>query len=186
MHTRAMNRQLRTLIAIVLLALAAYIAKVPLSGIRPSISQQPHTSEWYPVVRVSDGDTIVVRRGGKEQPVRLIGINTPEVSSPYTKQECFGKEASAEAKRILNGTSVRLEADPTQDQYDKYRRLLAYVYMPANSTSTGIMFNEYMVREGFAREYTYKVPYEYQAEFKADAAAAQAARKGLWGTCPTS
>jgi endonuclease YncB( thermonuclease family) len=47
----------------------------------------------------------------------------------------------------------------------------------------GLMVNEYMVREGFAREYTFRDPYVHQSEFKADQEAAKDAKKGLWGAC---
>ena len=52
------------------------------------------------VKRVIDGDTIELETGEK---VRYIGINTPETVDPDKPQECFGKEASVENKRLVEG-----------------------------------------------------------------------------------
>lgn len=133
-----------------------------------------------PVVRVVDGDTIVVSLDGKNETVRLIGINTPETVDPRKSVECFGKEASEKAKTVLQKSSVRLEADPTQGDRDKYGRLLRFVFLP-----DGTNFNELMIEEGYAYEYTYATPYAYQEEFKIAQAAAMEQKKGLWNeaTC---
>ena len=48
------------------------------------------------VARLVDGDTLDVRlAGGREERVRLIGIDTPETKKPGDPVECFGPEASA-------------------------------------------------------------------------------------------
>ena len=143
------------------------------------------TSEWYPVEKIVDGDTIDVLVNGKKVRVRLIGLDTPEIVDPRKPVQCFGKEASDEAKKILTGVSVHLETDPSQDLYDKYDRLLAYVYAPANSKQEGILVNEYMIAEGYGHEYTYDLPYKYQKEFRAAEDSARTQKKGLWadGVC---
>ncbi len=140
---------------------------------------------WYPVVRVADGDTLVVRMNNKDVEVRLIGVNTPETADPRRPVQCFGGEASAEAKQIFSGVAVRLETDPSQGEYDKYGRLLAYVFAPSNSHPNGILANEYMIAEGYGHEYTYNLPYKYQTEFKAAERKAREEKKGLWanGVC---
>lgn len=132
------------------------------------------------IVRVMDGDTFVATVGGKEEKVRLIGIDTPEVVDPRKPVQCFGKEASNKAKEVLNDRYVHLESDPTQSDRDKYGRLLRYVFL-----EDGMFFNEYMVREGYAYEYTYRMPYKYQKRFKAAQAEARDNKKGLWadGVC---
>lgn len=177
-----LNRQMRSLIALALIVLAAYIADIPL----PDFQNHPDDfSGTYRVVRVSDGDTVVIDRNGRDLPVRLIGIDSPEVDSSYTKSECYGTEASAEAKRILTGTTVRLEIDGSQDLYDAYDRLLAYVYI-ASGTTTGMMVNEHMVREGYAREYTYRNAYSFRSDFVAAEKSAKSAQKGLWNPASCS
>ena len=94
--------------------------------------------------------------------------------------ECFGKEASDEAKKILAGKTVRLETDASQDFRDKYGRLLAYVIL-----TDGTNFNKFMIANGFGYEYTYKVPYKYQADFREAEKIARKNKSGLWaeGIC---
>ncbi len=133
------------------------------------------------VTRVIDGDTIDVRtEAGESVRVRLLGVNTPETVDPRKPVECFGKEASAFTKSALEGTTVTLETDPTQDTYDKYGRLLAYVFL-ANGTD----FNQELVANGYAHEYTYRVPYRFQTEFKAAERESRETGRGLWNhaTC---
>lgn len=132
------------------------------------------------VVRVIDGDTIEVNNNCEPLTVRLIGINTPETLDPRKPVECFGKEASAYAKQLLENTKVKIEIDPSQGELDKYGRHLGYVIM-----QDGTNYNKKMIEEGFAYEYTYNTPYKYQAEFKKAQADARASRKGLWSetTC---
>ncbi len=131
----------------------------------------------YTVEKVIDGDTIDVLMNGKKERVRLIGINTPETVDPRRTVECFGKEASDRSKSILTGAQVRLKADSSQDNRDKYGRLLRYVFL-----EDGTNFNEAMIKDGFAYEYTYNVPYKYQVEFKNAQASAKENKVGLWGS----
>ena len=128
------------------------------------------------VASVVDGDTIKVLIGGKEEVVRLIGIDAPETSDPRKQVQCFGKEATDKAKEMLNGKTVVLESDSTQENKDKYGRLLRYVF------ADGINFNKLMVGEGYAHEYIYQNnPYKYMEEFKIAEKQAKEGKKGLWG-----
>jgi micrococcal nuclease len=135
---------------------------------------------FFDIERVVDGDTVVIKQGSANETVRLIGLNTPETVDPRKAVQCFGKEASDKAKATLTGQRVRIELDPTQGLYDKYGRLLAYVWL-----EDGTLFNKYMISEGYGYEYTYNTPYKYQKDFKAAQKAAELAQKGLWapGVC---
>lgn len=135
---------------------------------------------YYPVVKVVDGDTLAINMDGKVQTLRLIGLDTPETVDPRKPVQCFGVEASNKAKSVLAGQEVRIEADPTQGLYDKYNRLLVYVYL-----KDGTLFNKMMIAEGYGHEYTYHAPYKYQSEFKAEEMSAKTGEKGLWanGVC---
>ena len=139
----------------------------------------PHDSEniLYKVVKVIDGDTIAVDAEGKKETVRLIGIDAPEIGA---KKECFGKEAEESVKNILSDASIELEEDESQNDRDKYGRLLGYIILKDGSN-----FNKTLIREGLAKEYTYKTPYKYQKEFKNAETEARKAKKGLWSdnTC---
>lgn len=132
------------------------------------------------VARVIDGDTIVVLVNSVSEKVRLIGVDTPEVLDPRKPVQCFGVEASEFTKTIATGAVVSLEADSSQDNRDKFGRLLRYVYLP-----DGTMLNKKIIAEGYGHEYTYRIPYKYQEEFKAAETSARESQKGLWaaGAC---
>jgi len=150
-----------------------------LDKIEPVIKTTPvnNTSDndLFTVVKVIDGDTFDVSIDGKTERLRLIGINTPETVDPRRKVECFGKEASAYAKKLLTGKKVKLASDTSQDIRDKYGRLLVYAWL-----EDGTFFNETMISQGFAYEYTYKTPYLYQSDFKQAQKNAQDKKLGLW------
>lgn len=130
----------------------------------------------YEIYKIIDGDTLSVMIDGKAQIVRLIGMDSPEVGSPYTPEECYGEEASLIAKEKLQGKKIKLEADPASGDKDKYGRLLRYVYQ-----TDGTLFNEWMIAEGYAKEYTYgNMEYKYQSRFRTAQHIASAAKKGLW------
>ena len=132
------------------------------------------------VIRVIDGDTVIIKIDNKTETVRLIGINTPETVDPRRPVECFGIEASNKAKEILGGEFVELEKDDLVGERDIYGRLLRYVFL-----ENGTNFNEMMIREGYAYEYTYDLPYKYQNEFRQAEKEAKEMKKGLWaqGVC---
>ena len=124
------------------------------------------------VSRVVDGDTIDISPSveGRSR-VRLIGMDTPEV---HFGTQPFGPEASAFAKRKLDGERVGLELDV--QKIDPYGRLLAYVYLP-----DGRMFNEILVEEGYAQVATFPPNVKYQDRFLEAQREARAQNRGLWG-----
>src|SRR3954452_19527962 len=71
------------------------------------------------LVRVVDGDTVLVRLRGREERVRVIGIDTPESVKPGTPPEC-GSKAAGRSLRHRVGRTVVLVSDPTQDARDRY------------------------------------------------------------------
>lgn len=132
------------------------------------------------VVRVVDGDTVDVRLDGRVERVRLIGINTPESVDPRRPAECFGVEAAASARAMLDGQVALLEADPSQGDRDPNGRLLRYLWL-----ADGRLVNLEQIAQGYAFEYTYAAPYRYQDQFRAAERTARAAEAGLWSpaTC---
>jgi micrococcal nuclease len=137
-----------------------------------------NSNQLYEVVKVIDGDTIDIRINDKIERLRLIGINTPETVDPRKPVECFGKQASEKARALLDGKQVSIESDSTQGERDKYNRLLRYVFL-----EDGTNLNLLMIREGYAYEYTYDLPYKYQNEFKQAQKYAEENELGLWNTC---
>lgn len=177
-----------TLTAGVLLDAHILITSFHISAKQASRQSVTTDTPRYRVAKVVDGDTIDIVKDDAVVRVRLLGIDTPEVVDPRRPVQCFGREASAYAHTLLDGTLIAIETDPTQSTYDKYGRLLAYVYLPTPSTVEGpnvIFINERMIAEGYAHEYTHDVPYRYQKAFEAAEASARKARKGLWapGMC---
>lgn len=141
-----------------------------------SVNKQEVKGEaLVPVERIIDGDTIVVNIGGKNETVRLIGIDTPEIAHGKTKTECFGQEAKRKSQEVLTGKMVRLQDDKSQSNRDKYNRLLRYIFL-----EDGTLVNKLLIEQGFAFEYTYDLPYQYQKEFKEAQVAAREGEKGLW------
>lgn len=139
-----------------------------------------NNSNTYKVERVVDGDTISVFINERIETIRLIGIDTPETVHPEKEIECFGLEASLELKELLEGKNIYLKKDTSQDDRDKYNRLLRYVYR-----SDDLFINQWMIENGFAYEFTYKIPYIFQEEFKQAQINAEINKIGLWedGIC---
>ncbi len=129
--------------------------------------------EW-----VIDGDTVDIDIGGREERVRLIGIDTPELHTDAGEPECMAREAlEFTASELPAGTEVRLERDVVGR--DDYGRLLAYVYRRADD----VLINELIVTRGYARPLTIAPNDTYSERFVAAARAAEAGNVGLWGAC---
>lgn len=130
--------------------------------------------DYAKVVRVVDGDTIVVKfKNGNYEKVRLIGINTPETVDPRRPVQYFGKEASKYTKSKLTNKIVYLKYD--WQIRDRYGRLLAYIYL-----KDGTFFNAQIVKDGYAFAFT-KYPFKYSKMFIEIEKIARENNRGLWG-----
>jgi micrococcal nuclease len=129
------------------------------------------------VLRVVDGDTILVAVGARQERVRYIGVDTPETVKPHTRVQCFGKRASAANRRLVDGREVRLVADV--EARDRYGRLLAYVYR----ANDGLFVNEALIRGGYATTMSIAPNVRYADRFAALARQARDAGQGLWSAC---
>lgn len=125
------------------------------------------------VTSVVDGDTIRIRPAvdGYDE-VRLIGVDTPETRDPDCEVQPYGPEASAFTTSELQGEEVDLEFD--EERIDRYDRLLAYVYKDEE------MFNETLLREGYAQVAIFPPNDEYEDRFNEAQAEAQAEERGIW------
>jgi micrococcal nuclease len=150
----------------------SYISDFQVQGV------QIEKEELFKVTKIVDGDTIKVDDHGEIMTIRLIGIDTPETVDPRKPVQCFGQEATNKMKELIEGKFVSLKPDDTQDDQDRYGRFLRYVFL-----ENGTNVNLEMIRQGFAYEYTYKIPYIYQSEFKAAQEYATDNSLGLWGLC---
>ena len=114
-----------------------------------------------PVLKVKDGDSLVVRSGGHQVEVRLAYIDAPEFKQTH------GKRAGAVLRSLVGGRKVRLELIGG----DVHRRIVARVFSGNRDV------NAEMVRRGFAwvrREF----PHPRGLARLEDQA--RAARRGLW------
>ena len=129
------------------------------------------------VVEVVDGDTVRVELPTGIETVRIIGIDTPEVVHPSQPEACFGAEASAFAKDTLDGQAVTLELDPTQDERDRYDRLLAHVHVGDS------LYAAEAIAAGYGIHYVYERPSIHADELDAAAETAHDANAGIWASC---
>ncbi|MFM7820840.1 MAG: thermonuclease family protein [Actinomycetota bacterium] len=129
------------------------------------------------VVKVVDGDTLVVSVQNQIETVRLIGVNTPETVHPTKGVECFGPEASQFTKSTLKiGTVVRLARD--DEPRDRYQRLLVYLFLV-----DGRFFNELLIDKGMARTLSIEPNTAYARLLAQHEARARKNRAGLWSSC---
>ncbi len=140
---------------------------------KPTVSVE---GEMIKVAHVVDGDTIKLEDG---RVVRYIGIDTPETVDPRKPVQCFGKEASAQNRELVEGKEIRLVKDTSET--DKYKRLLRYIYVG------DIFVNDYLVRNGYARSSSYPPDVKHQDQFRAAEQEARENKRGLWadGACKT-
>jgi len=123
-------------------------------------------------IKAVDGDTIIVNIAGVKERVRLIGVDTPETKHPRKPVQRFGKEAYNFTWRMVEGKKVRLEFD--QNQRDKYRRLLAYVYL-----EDGTFLNAEIIKQGYGHAYT-RFPFRHMQKFRNYEREARIRKRGLW------
>ena len=123
------------------------------------------------VTRIVDGDTVVAEVNNKQEKIRIIGINTPESVDPRRPVECFGKEASAKASKLLLNKDVTLE---NYQERDRHGRMLGYIRL-----SDGTDFGKEMIETGYA--YSFK-SYSHRrlAEYNRIEKVARKDSMGLW------
>ncbi|MDD5107927.1 MAG: thermonuclease family protein [Candidatus Omnitrophica bacterium] len=135
------------------------------------------------ITRAVDGDTLVLEN--KER-VRLIGIDTPEMheSNKLNRDAArsgqdveaikqLGRRSYEFTKKLVEGKRARLEFDV--DRYDKYKRILAYVYL-----EDGTFVNAKIVEEGYASLMTYPPNVKYADLFLRLNRQARENKRGLW------
>jgi len=126
------------------------------------------------VLKVLDGDTFLIRVQGQEEHVRLREIDAPEITHrKKVGQEPWGRKARDLAQSLVRGKTVRLEVEDP-DERDKYRRLLAYVFL------NHIFINREMVLSGNAFFYPGPFRGKYADELQEAEEAAREKGRGVW------
>ena len=120
---------------------------------------------------VIDGDTFILK---SNQRVRMIGIDTPEISHGRYggEDEHFGREAKDYLAALIEKKDVRLEDG--DESFDRYGRRLAYVYL-----ADGTFVNRKMIEEGYGETFR-QFPFRFKNEFLQLESEARAAKRGLW------
>ena len=162
-------------LVVVLLSIFFGLSKSDLAPVSNWIN--PPKAGLARVEEVMDGDTILVRFGSNTERVRLIGVDTPETHHPNKAVQCYGEAASNFLHKLLDGEDVRLEADPTNTNRDRYDRLLRYVY-----TEDEELVNQKIIQEGYGFAYV-GFPFEKKSDFKTSQEFARDQNLGLWKSC---
>lgn len=138
--------------------------------VRPEVHATPGIEAR--LVRITDGDTIVVEVDGQRERVRLIGIDTPETKHSPRGPEPFADEATNALRSLLADSPLTLRLDA--EERDRYGRLLAYVYVGEE------FVNAQMVRQGWARALRIPPNVRHAKELERLASEARRAQRGLW------
>jgi micrococcal nuclease len=158
----------RTLVLI--LVLGAIAVGRYWQGDRPGDVPSELTEGTYRLVRVVDGDTIIV---APHVVVRLIGVDTPETVKPEHPIEAFGPEATAFTREFLADGTMRLSFD--RERVDRFGRHLAYVWVGDR------LLNEELARAGLARfESHFHYSPAMKRRFHQAQQEAQKAHRGIW------
>lgn len=128
------------------------------------------------VVRVVDGDTIVVSIDGRDDRVRYIGVDAPESVRPGTPVEPFAREASRANSELVAGRLVLLERDVSER--DEFGRLLRYVWL--ETPDGNLLVNFELVVRGFATAVTFPPDVRHVDLLRAAETDARSRARGLW------
>jgi micrococcal nuclease len=118
------------------------------------------------VVRVIDGDTLVIQTAYGADKVRLLGIDCPETRvnrKCRVEATCWDRERGLDAAETASwllpeGAVVMVEGIGRRDRYG---RLLAYV-----TTVDGTDVGRYLLREGLCDDVSAKYPHPRQVEYR--------------------
>jgi micrococcal nuclease len=125
-------------------------------------------------------DTVNVMVGPHPMVVRILGIETPRITTQGGPGGCGWPQALGYAKQMLANTHVTLVADPTQPAGGPQGRDLRYLRLPDGSD-----YSILAVSAGWAHaDLDPRHPLQEDAQLRAAQASAQGARRELWGTCP--
>jgi micrococcal nuclease len=121
------------------------------------------------VIDVVDGTTIIVLYADNPITCSYIGVSTPESDNPLRPT---GSEARQFNKDMVAGKTVRLEFD--EQRYDKYGRLLAYVYCD------DVFVNAELIRQGYGSVMIISPNTRHAEHFLKLESEAREAKRGLW------
>ena len=151
------------------------VTSTPEASLSPKESKTDNNKSnlvQYEVIRVIDGDTVELKNGER---LRYNDIDTPETVHPSKPVECYGPEASAKNKELVEGETILVELG--NPEKDRYGRLLGYVYID------DLFVNAELVRGGYAEVNSYGNPGSKIAELINIERDSKLKSTGLWSSC---
>ena len=124
----------------------------------------------FRVVSVHDGDTVSLLINNKQQKVRLIGIDAPEIG-----QKLWGDEAKRHLESLIGSSSQEVKIEYDVEKNDKHGRVLAYLWTPEN-----VLINLMMIKSGYAVLYSVPPNVKYADEFRKAQEEARNLKLGIW------
>lgn len=123
------------------------------------------------IVRVYDGDTVLLLMDNETYLTRLIGFDAPEMG-----QEPWGKKAREHLRTMLKDSGWNVSVETDIEKYDKYDRLLVYLW-----TKDKTFINERMLADGYAVLFTFQPNSKYVDLFRKAQREAREKKNGIWG-----
>jgi micrococcal nuclease len=151
--------------------IALFICLITPSLLACKQADAQHALQKARVIRVNDGDTITLRMDGRIYKARLIGFDAPEMG-----QEPWGKKAREHLRTLLKNSDWNVSVETDIEKYDKYNRLLIYVW-----TRDKTFVNERMLADGYAVLFTFPPNTKYVDLFKKAQRLARENKNGIWG-----
>jgi len=130
-----------------------------------------NTKETVTLSSCVDGDTAKFVTSKGIESTRFLAIDTPEVDT----NEAYSEEASTFTCNALTAAStIVLEYDTNSDRYDKYNRLLAWVWVD------NTLLQDEIIKGGLGEVAFLYGDYSYTSTLQADQATAQDSKLGIW------
>ena len=153
-----------------------------IADLDPSLLPQGDSSCKEPqlvrVNRVVDGDTIYVLMGPREEKIRLIGINSPEIGYDGESSECFAEEAQQYLEALVDGRQLWLTFDETCQ--DSYGRWLGYAHLGLQEDD---FVQRHLLQQGYGKAFPFDDTPTFNTIFLEDEQSAEQNQLGGWGTC---
>jgi micrococcal nuclease len=151
------------------IALVIYLIAISLLSCQQA-DAQPKQNEAR-IIKVYDGDTVLLLMDNETYLTRLIGFDAPEMG-----QEPWGKKAREHLRTLLKGSGWSVSVETDIEKYDKYGRLLAYIW-----TTDKTFVNERMLADGYAVLFTFQPNSKYVDLFRNAQHNARKKKSGIWG-----
>ena len=159
---------------------AAHGRKAALAAILLVAAGAARAADWpaIAVVRVVDGDTVVVERGGVEERIRLLGVDAPERGREGRPGEPYSRVATAFVVDRLR-RAERVELQVAGDRIDAHGRTLGFLWLRLPGRLVPANLSEELLEAGLARAIR-GFEYPGKARFLDLEAGARRAGKGIW------